>query len=39
MMCKEKVAACSEILTKHPTQRDHHVELFSVKLGSTQRNS
>jgi len=33
MMCKEKVAVCSEIRTKHSTQSQHHVEFFYIKPG------
>jgi hypothetical protein len=33
MICKEKVAVCSEIRTKHSPQGEHHVEFFNVKLG------
>ena len=35
MMYKEKVAVCSEILTKHPTQSEHHVEFLNFKPGGT----
>jgi len=28
MAYKAKVAVCSEIRTKHSTQREHHVEFF-----------
>jgi len=35
MMCKAKVAVCSEILAKHSTQSEHHVEFLNVKLGGT----
>ena len=35
MMCKAKVAVCSDILTKHSTQREHHVEFLNVKHGGT----
>ena len=31
MIYKAKVAACSEIRTKHSTQGDHHVEFSNVK--------
>jgi len=30
-----KVAVCSQICTKHSTQREHHVECFNVKPGGT----
>ena len=33
MMYKAKVALCSEILTKHSMQSEHHVEFFNVKPG------
>jgi hypothetical protein len=33
MMYKAKVAVCSEIRTKHPTQSEHNVELLNVKPG------
>jgi len=33
MMYKEKVAVCSEILTKHSTQSEHHVQLLNIKPG------
>jgi len=35
MMYNEKVALCSEILTKHSTQSEHHVEFLNVKPGGT----
>jgi hypothetical protein len=35
MMYEAKAAVCSEICTKHSTQREHHVEFFNVKPGST----
>jgi len=35
MMYKEKIAVCSEILTKHSTQSEYHIKFFSVKPGST----
>ena len=34
-MYKAKVAARSEILTKHPTQNEHHVEFLNVKPDGT----
>jgi len=34
-MYKAKVAVCSQIRTKHPTQSEHHVELLIVKPGGT----
>jgi len=30
-MYKTKVAVCSEIRTKHSTQRGHHVEFLNIK--------
>jgi len=30
MMYKAKAAVCSEILTKHSTRSEHHVELLNV---------
>ena len=38
MMYKAKVAACSEIRTKHSTQGERHVEFLNVKPGYTERN-
>ena len=38
MMYKAKVAVCSDILTKHSTQSERHVELLNVKPCSTERN-
>ena len=35
MIYKAKVAVCSEIRTKHSTQREHHVEFLNVKSGGT----
>ena len=35
MMYKAKVAACSEIRTKHSMQSEHHVELLNIKPGGT----
>jgi len=32
MTYKAKVAVCSEILTKHPTQSKHHVIFLMVNL-------
>jgi len=32
-MYKEKVAVCSDIRTKHPTQSEHNVEFFNIKPG------
>jgi hypothetical protein len=37
MMYKAKVAVCSEISTKHPTQSEHHVEFFFVELNLAVR--
>ena len=31
MMYKAKVAVCSDIRTKHSTQRERHVEFLNVK--------
>jgi hypothetical protein len=31
MMYKAKAPLCSEILTKHSTQNEHHMELLNVK--------
>jgi hypothetical protein len=33
MMYKAKVAVCSDIRTKHSTQREHHEQFFNVKPG------
>jgi len=38
MMYEAKVAVCSEIRTKHSTQREHHVEFLNVKPGGKYRN-
>ena len=35
MMYKANVPACSEILTKHSTQSEHHVEFLNVKPSGT----
>jgi hypothetical protein len=35
MLYKTKVAACSEIHTKHSAQSKQHVEFFIVKPGGT----
>ena len=35
MTYKAKVAICSEIRTKHPTQSEHHAEFLIVKPGGT----
>jgi hypothetical protein len=35
MMYKTKVAACSEIRTKHSTQSEHRVEFLNVMPGGT----
>jgi len=37
-MYKAKVAACSKIRKKHPTQNEHHVEFLNGKPGNTTRN-
>jgi len=38
MLYKAKVAVCSEILTKHSTQSEHHLEFLDIKPGGTYRN-
>ena len=38
MMYKAKVAVCSDIRTKHSTQREHHVEFLNINLLKTKRN-
>jgi len=38
MMYEVKVAVCSEIRTKHSTQRENHVEILNFKPGGTKRN-
>ena len=35
MMYKAKAAVCSDIRTKHSTQREHNVEFFNVKICGT----
>jgi hypothetical protein len=35
MIYKTKFVLCSEILTKHPTQSEHHVEFLNVKPAGT----
>ena len=35
MMYKAEVAVCSDIRTKHSTQREHLVEFLNVKSGGT----
>ena len=35
MMCKAKVAVCSDIRTKHSTQSERYVEFFNVKPDGT----
>jgi hypothetical protein len=35
MLYKAKTAVCSEIRTKHSTQREHHVEFLNAKSGGT----
>ena len=35
MLYKENVAVCSDILTKHSSQSEHHVELLNVKPAAT----
>ena len=39
MTCKAKVAACSEIHTKHSTQGERHGEFLNIKPCYTERNS
>jgi hypothetical protein len=38
MMYKANVAVCSDIRTKHSTQRERHVEILNFKPGGTERN-
>ena len=38
MMYKAKVAVCSEIRTKRPTQSEHHVEFLNVQPDGMERN-
>ena len=38
MMYKAKVAVCSDIRTKHSTQRERHVEFLNVKLCGAESN-
>ena len=38
MMCKAKVAVCSDIRTKHSMQSERPVEFLNVKPGGTERN-
>ena len=38
MLYKAKVAAFSEILTKHSAQNEHHVQFLNIKPGGTYRN-
>jgi hypothetical protein len=33
MMYKAKVAVCSEVRTKHPTQSEHDVEFPNIRAG------
>jgi hypothetical protein len=35
MMCKAKVAVCSETRTKYSTQSKHDLEFLNVKPGGT----
>jgi len=35
MMCKAKIAVCSQIRTKHSTLSENHVEFLNVKPGCT----
>jgi len=38
MLCKAKVAVCSEIRTKYSTQSEHHVEFLNVKPDGNYSN-
>jgi hypothetical protein len=38
MLYKAKVAVYSEILTKHSTLGEHHVEFLNVEPGGTLKN-
>ena len=38
MMYKAKVAVCSNILIKHSTQSERHVEILNATPGGTERN-
>ena len=38
MLYKAKVAVCSDIRTKHSTQRERHVEFLKVNRAVTERN-
>jgi len=38
MMYKAKVAVSSEILTKHSTQSENHVELLMINLAVRKEN-
>ena len=38
MMYKANVAVCSDIGTKHSTQRERHVEFLNVKPCGTEGN-
>ena len=35
MLCKAKVAVCSDIRTKHSKQSERYVEFLNVKPGGT----
>jgi hypothetical protein len=35
MLYEARIAAYSQISTKHSTQSDHHVEFLNVKAGGT----
>ena len=35
MMCKAKIAVCSDIRTKHSKQSEHYVEFLNIKPGET----
>ena len=37
MMCKAKVAVCSDIYTKHSTQSERHVEILNATPVGTYR--
>ena len=32
MMCKAKVAVCSDICTEHSSQSEHHVEFLMLNM-------
>ena len=39
MMYKAKVIVCSDILTKHSTRSERHVEFLNVKPGGTKETA